>query len=103
MSPHETFFLLPTGNVETQTVSNNDNIEFNVVDFPGNYMLKSDSMQHIQNCGALIYVIDAHYADYESACQKLYEVIQRTSQIKSDIWYEVFIHKVDSDMFMNDD
>jgi len=44
MSPHETFFLLPTGNVETQTVSNNDNIEFNVIDFPGNYMLKSDSV-----------------------------------------------------------
>ena len=75
MSPHETFFLLPTGNVETQTVSNNDNIEFNVIDFPGNYMLKSDSVQHIANCGALIYVIDAHYADYESACQKLFEVI----------------------------
>ena len=96
-------FLLPTGNVETQTVSNNDNIEFNVIDFPGNYMLKSDSVQHIANCGALIYVIDAHYADYESACQKLFEVIQKTSQIKPDIWYEVFIHKVDSDMFMNDD
>ena len=103
MSPHETFFLLPTGNVETQTVSNNDNIEFNVIDFPGNYMLKSDSVQHIANCGALIYVIDAHYADYESAGQKLFEVIQKTSQIKPDIWYEVFIHKVDSDMFMNDD
>ena len=103
MSPHETFFLLPTSNVETQTVNNNEHIEFNVVDFPGNYLLKSDSVSHIQNCGALIYVIDAHYADYESACQKLYDVIQRTSQIKADIWYEVFIHKVDSDMFMNDD
>ena len=43
MSPHETFFLLPTSNVEVQTVSNNDNIEFSVVDFPGNFMLKSDS------------------------------------------------------------
>lgn len=43
MSPHETFFLLPTGTVETQQVSNNDNIEFSVVDFPGNFMLKSDS------------------------------------------------------------
>ena len=48
-------------------------------------------------------MIDAHYADYESACQKLFEVIKQTSAIKSDIWYEVFIHKVDSDMFMNDD
>ena len=103
MSPHETFFLLPTNNIEVQQVCNNENIMFNVADFPGNYMLKSDSNQYIQNCGALIYVIDAHYADYESACQKLFDVIKRTCQIKSDIWFEVFIHKVDSDMFMNDD
>lgn len=59
-------------------MSNNDNIEFSVVDFPGNYILKSDSYQQIQQCGALIYVIDAHYADYESACQKLFEVICQT-------------------------
>lgn len=48
-------------------------------------------------------MIDAHYADYESACQKLFEVIRETHKVKPDIWYEVFIHKVDSDMFMNDD
>ena len=60
LSPHETFFLLTTVQVETTLVSNNDNIEFNVVDFPGNYSLKGDSMSHIKDCGALIYVIDAH-------------------------------------------
>lgn len=43
MSPHETFFLLPTSQIDTTRVNNNDNIEFNVVDFPGNYMLKSDA------------------------------------------------------------
>ena len=48
-------------------------------------------------------MIDAHYADYEAACQKLFDMIQATNKIKSDIWYEVFIHKVDSDMFMNDE
>ena len=103
MSPHETFFLLPTANVESQLVNNNENIEFSVVDFPGNYILKGEAYHHIQRCGALIYVIDAHYADYESACQKLFEVIKQTRTIKADIVYEVFIHKVDSDMFMNDD
>lgn len=30
-------------------------------------------------------------------------MISETYRIKPDIWYEVFIHKVDSDMFMNDD
>lgn len=43
MSPHETFFLLPTANVEKQEVNNNSNIEFSVYDFPGNHMLKGDS------------------------------------------------------------
>ena len=30
-------------------------------------------------------------------------MIKQTSEIKPDIVYEVFIHKVDSDMFMSDD
>jgi hypothetical protein len=59
MSPHETFFLLPTVSVESQPVANNENIQFNVVDFPGNYSIKHDQAFQIQNCGALIYVIDA--------------------------------------------
>ena len=79
MSPHETFFLLPTAQVETELVNNNENIEFSVVDFPGNYIIKHDSYQHIQSCGALIYVIDAHNPDFESACQTLNEVIKQTS------------------------
>jgi len=103
MSPHETFFLLPTGSIETQLVNNNENIQFNVVDFPGNYSIKMDSLSQIQQCGALIYVIDAHQPDYESACVRLRDLIKQTSETKPDIVYEVFIHKVDSDMFMSDD
>ena len=40
-------------------MANNENIQFNVVDFPGNYSIKHDQAFQIQNCGALIYVIDA--------------------------------------------
>lgn len=42
MSPHETFFLLPTVSVDSQPVANNENIQFNVVDFPGNASIKQD-------------------------------------------------------------
>jgi hypothetical protein len=42
MSPHETFFLLPTTQVEKQEVNNNPNIEFSVMDFPGNHTIKPD-------------------------------------------------------------
>lgn len=59
MSPHETFFLTTTQHPEVQPVNNNDNIQFNVVDFPANPAMKNDVISHIQQCGALIYVIDA--------------------------------------------
>jgi len=59
MSPHETFFLTQTTSIETQAVANNDNIQFNVVDFPANYTMKNDILAQVQQCGALIYVIDA--------------------------------------------
>lgn len=59
MSPHETFFLTQTNSIEMQPVQNNDNIQFNVVDFPANVQFKADVAQHISQCGALIYVIDA--------------------------------------------
>ena len=83
-------------------MNNNENIEFSVVDFPGSYQIKGDTYQHIQSCGALIYVIDAHNPDFETACQALNEVIKQTSQIKPDIVYEVLIHKVDSDILISD-
>ncbi len=74
-----------------------------MVDFPGNYNIKNDQAYQIQNCGALIYVIDAQQQDYESACVRLRDLIKQTSELKQNIVYEVFIHKVDSDMFMTDD
>ena len=103
LAPHETYFLLSSQQVETQTIKTNDNIYFNIVDFPGNYVFKNDLKRQIENCGALIYVIDAQSSDYETACVRLRDLIKQTSDIKPDLNYEVFIHKVDSDMFMTDD
>jgi Ras-related GTP-binding protein C/D len=34
---------------------------------------------------------------------RLKDLIVSTSEIKPNIFYEVFIHKIDSDMFMTDD
>lgn len=103
MSPHETFFLTQTNSIEMQPVQNNDNIQFNVVDFPANVQFKAEVAQHISQCGALIYVIDAQQQDYESACVNLKDIIKATSEISPNIVYEVFIHKIDSDMFLMDD
>jgi len=103
LAPHETFFLLPSQQVEVNPVQTNDNIYYNVVDFPGNYILKNDLQRHISQCGALIYVIDAQSQDYDNACGKLNDLIKQTSQVKPNLNYEVFIHKIDSDLFSSDD
>lgn len=42
LAPHETYFLLSSQQIETQTIKTNDNIYFNIVDFPGNYVFKGD-------------------------------------------------------------
>jgi translation elongation factor EF-1alpha len=75
LAPHETFFLQPTSQIDNQQINTNDNIYFNVVDFPGNYVLKNDLQRQISQCGALIYVIDAQSQEYDSACVKLKELI----------------------------
>ena len=51
-------------------------------------------------CGSLIYVIDAHEVDKEMGCDKLFEIIKVAHKVNPQITFEVFIHKVDSDMFM---
>jgi hypothetical protein len=103
MSPHETFFLLPTTQIEKQDVNNNPNIEFSVLDFPGNHVLKADTQALVRDCGSLVYVIDAQAQDYENACVRFRDLIIATHQIKQGIAYEVFIHKVDQHHFETDE
>ena len=62
MSPHETFFLIPSTKIDSMVIDNNPYIQFTIKDFPGNYELRDSSPQDVQaikNCGTLIYVIDA--------------------------------------------
>ena len=75
-------------------------------DFPGNQELKESNAgdaQQIRNCGSLIYVIDAQQQEYETPCIKLRDIIKSAQQINPNISYEVFIHKVDTDMFLSDE
>jgi len=106
MSPHETFFLTPTNKIEPSVIDNNSYIQFTIKDFPGNYDLKESSpsdVAAIKNCGSLIYVIDAQPQDYEMNCTKLRDIIKTCSAVNKSIQYEVFIHKVDTDMFLSDE
>ena len=53
----------------------------------------------MKNCSSLIYVIDAHEQDREMSCDNLYNIINVAYEVNPNISFEVFIHKVDSDMF----
>jgi Ras-related GTP-binding protein C/D len=57
----------------------------------------------LRSCGSLVYVIDAHEPDKDTACNQLYEIIKQAHKINPGILFEVFIHKVDSDMFQHDE
>ena len=57
-------------------------------------------MAALKQCGSLIYVIDAHEPDKEHGCNKLFEIVKVAAKVNPSITFEVFIHKVDSDMFM---
>jgi Ras-related GTP-binding protein C/D len=104
LSPHESFFLPSTTKVETFTVQNNKNVKFTVNDFPGDKQFDAVTDRALlEKTGAIIYVFDAQIGDLEESCSKLKEVIQEARKVKDDIFYEVFIHKVDSDMYQNDD
>ena len=48
-------------------------------------------------------MIDAHEQDKDISCTKLYEIIKVAHKVNPLITFEVFIHKVDSDMFLQDD
>jgi hypothetical protein len=39
MSPHETFFLTPTPQIEITNIRNNPNIQFQIKDCPGNKII----------------------------------------------------------------
>ena len=57
----------------------------------------------MSQCGALVYVLDAQQSDYESPLKKLRELIKQINEVKPNLNYEVFIHKVDTDIFLTND
>ena len=68
MSPHETLFLESTNTLDIKFIANNELVQFQVWDFPGDFEFKDEiefngqtltESQIFDNCGALVFVIDA--------------------------------------------
>lgn len=112
MSPHETLFLESTNYLEIKHIANNPFVQFEVWDFPGDLDLKEeiifedhvlDLKQIFQGCVALVYVVDAQDDPSTDALGKLHELVECARELNENINYEVFIHKVDGDLFLSED
>ncbi|KAH9104866.1 hypothetical protein AeMF1_019182 [Aphanomyces euteiches] len=112
MSPHETLFLEGTNSLDIKYIANNSFVQFQIWDFPGDFDFKDDLVYGGQlvteemifgNCGAIVFVIDAQDDPYTEALSRLHDTVTRAHRYNPNIFFEVFIHKVDGDPFLSDD
>jgi Ras-related GTP-binding protein C/D len=78
----------------------------NIQDFPGSKEFREEDsldVEALRQCSSLIFVMDAHDSDKELACNKFFDVIKVAYKLNPSIMFEVFIHKVDPDLFTQDE
>mmetsp|Transcript_4115 Transcript_4115/g.8891 ORF Transcript_4115/g.8891 Transcript_4115/m.8891 type:complete len:442 (+) Transcript_4115:76-1401(+) len=111
MSPHETLFLETTNSLSIKFVANNPFVQFEIWDFPADCSLEEGVAFEDQrlsadlifgNCAALAFIIDAQ-DDPTTALGKLHEVVTVAREVNPDMNFEIFIHKVDGDLFLSED
>ncbi|CAM9190664.1 unnamed protein product [Choristocarpus tenellus] len=112
-SPHETVFLPTTTSMEVNVVANNSFAQFEILDFPGDAALnskyliyKGERMTEVDlfsSCSALVLVIDAQAEPYTDALSRLANTVKRAHHVNKKMCVEVFIHKVDGDLFLYDE
>ena len=112
MSPHETLFLESTNTLDIKFIANNELVQFQVWDFPGDFEFKDEiefngqtltESQIFDNCGALVFVIDAQLDPYDEALARLHDAVVCAHKYNPNICFEVFIHKVDGELFLSDE
>ena len=78
--------------------------KFNITDFPGEFVFDaSTDTELLRKANAVVYVHDAQQNPKERSAQALIEIMQEANRVNPDIFYTVFIHKVDSDMFNSEE
>eukprot|EP00904_Undaria_pinnatifida_P012637 jgi/Undpi1/8503/HiC_scaffold_25.g10970.m1 len=112
-SPHETMFLEPTTSLDIKYVANNEFAQFQIWDFPGDYDTSSDKLIYggevinaqviFKEVAALVLVVDAQEDPIEEALHKVINTMRRAYAVNPNLDFEVFIHKVDGDLYLTDD
>jgi len=106
MSPHETLFRLePTLSLERSLVDHTTLCRFTIQDFPGDYYGEDMPEQAVFAGGptSLIFVVDAQDEPYDLVLQSFTSVVTRALQVNPQITVEVFINKVDGELFLSDE
>jgi len=101
MSPHETLFRLEaTQGLERTVVDHTPLCRFTIWDFPGDYYGDEEVF-----CGttSLIFVMDAQDEPYDHVLQSFTNAVTRAVNVNPQITIEVFINKVDGELFLSDE
>ena len=110
MSPHETLFRLEaTQQLERAVVDHTPLCRFTVWDFPGDYYGGEDDEINnsvFEGGGAptsLIFVVDAQDEPYDHVLQSFTNAVTMALELNPNIVIEVFINKVDGELFLSDE
>lgn len=101
MSPHETLFRLEaTQGLQLTAVDHTPLCRFTIWDFPGDYYGYTQVF-----CGttSLIFVMDAQDEPYDHVLQSFTNAVTRAVKVNPQITIEVFINKVDGELFLSDE
>jgi Ras-related GTP-binding protein C/D len=107
MSPHETLFRLEaTQGLEKALVDHTPLCRFTIWDFPGDYYGEGDEAlanSVFEGSTSLIFVVDAQDEPYDHVLQSFTTAVTRALQVNPNIAVEVFINKVDGELFLSDE
>lgn len=104
MPPHETLFLESTHKVDLRQIKRHPMLHFSLYDCPGSAIFPDEQqMDLLSKCGAMIFVIDAQDEPYTEVLQHAKRLILRVYERNPKMFFEIFIHKVDGDLFMSDE
>ena len=127
MSPHETLFRLEaTQGLERSVVDHTSLCRFTIWDFPGDYYALPDDDEEGGVSGgeagtddaaaaaetkqaifggstSLLFVVDAQDEPYDHVLQSFTNAVTRALAVNPSICVEVFINKVDGELFLSDE
>ncbi|KAL3945546.1 MAG: hypothetical protein SGBAC_000370 [Bacillariaceae sp.] len=102
MSPHETLFRLEaTQSLERAIVDHTPLCRFTVWDFPGDFYEGDETV--FGGAASLIFVVDAQDEPYDHVLESFTDAVTKAIQLNPNIVIEVFINKVDGELFLSDE